>query len=42
MNIFICLIPKFSDNINLPLIAAGGIYDARSMFAAMILGAEGV
>ena len=37
-----CLIPKISDNIKLPLIAAGGIYDARSMCAAMILGAEGV
>jgi len=37
-----CLIPKISDNIKLPLIAAGGIYDARSMCAAMILGADGV
>ena len=37
-----CLIPKISDNIKIPLIAAGGIYDARSMCAAMILGAEAV
>lgn len=37
-----CLIPKISDNIKLPLIAAGGIYDARSMCAAIILGADGV
>jgi enoyl-[acyl-carrier protein] reductase II len=37
-----CLIPEVRNQIEIPLIAAGGIGDARSMMAAMILGAEGV
>ncbi len=37
-----CLIPAVSDKISIPLIAAGGIYDARTMLAAMILGADAV
>lgn len=37
-----CLIPNVRANIEIPLIAAGGISSGRSMYAAMILGAEGV
>ncbi|MDA8535532.1 nitronate monooxygenase [Flavobacteriales bacterium] len=37
-----CLIPKISDDINIPVIAAGGIGDGRAMLAAMCLGADGV
>jgi enoyl-[acyl-carrier protein] reductase II len=37
-----CLIPKVRDAISIPLIAAGGIADGRSMMAAFALGAEGV
>lgn len=37
-----CLIPLIAKNINLPLIAAGGISSGKSMFAAMVLGADGV
>ena len=37
-----CLIPMISEIIKIPLIAAGGIYSGRSMFAAMVLGADGV
>lgn len=37
-----CLIPMISEIIKTPLIAAGGIYSGRSMFAAMVLGADGV
>lgn len=36
------LIPSVADAIDLPLVAAGGIGDARSMLAAMVLGAHGV
>jgi enoyl-[acyl-carrier protein] reductase II len=36
------LIPQVRDSIKIPLIAAGGIVDAKSMLAAMILGADGV
>jgi enoyl-[acyl-carrier protein] reductase II len=36
------LIPLIRQNINLPLIAAGGIASGRSMLAAFALGAEGV
>jgi enoyl-[acyl-carrier protein] reductase II len=36
------LIPAVRDAISLPLIAAGGIADGRSMLAAMVLGADGV
>jgi enoyl-[acyl-carrier protein] reductase II len=37
-----CLIPKIADEVNVPLIAAGGISDGRAMLAAMCLGADGV
>lgn len=36
------LIPLVRDSISIPLIAAGGIADGRSMLAAQILGAHGV
>ncbi len=38
----LCLIPNVAKNVDIPIIAAGGIYDARSMMATMILGAQGV
>lgn len=38
----LCLIPAVRKAIHIPLIAAGGIADGKSMLAAMILGAEGV
>ena len=38
----LCLIPDIAKEINIPLIAAGGIVDGRSMLAAMILGADAV
>ena len=37
-----CLIPDVANAISIPLIAAGGIVDGKSMLAAMILGANGV
>jgi enoyl-[acyl-carrier protein] reductase II len=37
-----CLIPMIADVVNTPLIAAGGISSGKSMFAAMVLGADGV
>lgn len=37
-----CLIPAVSDALDVPVIAAGGIGDARSIVAAFALGAEGV
>lgn len=37
-----CLIPKIAKEINIPLIAAGGIGTGRAMLAAMNLGADGV
>ena len=37
-----CLVPEVAKVINIPLIAAGGIIDGKSMLAAMILGADGV
>lgn len=37
-----CLIPEVSNSIDIPVIAAGGIGDGRSMLSAMILGADGV
>ena len=36
------LLPLVADRVDLPIIAAGGICDARSAAAAVILGAEGV
>lgn len=38
----LCLIPAVRDKINIPLIAAGGIADGRSMLACIALGAEAV
>lgn len=38
----LCLIPSVRQNLSIPLIAAGGIYDARTMLATMILGADAV
>ncbi len=38
----LCLIPMICDAVDVPVIAAGGIADGRSMLAAMALGAEGV
>ena len=37
-----CLIPLIKKNINIPLIAAGGISSGKSMLAAMVLGADAV
>jgi enoyl-[acyl-carrier protein] reductase II len=36
------LLPMVADAVDLPIVAAGGICDARSMAAAFVLGAEGV
>lgn len=36
------LLPLIADHVDLPLIAAGGMCDARSAAAAVVLGAEGV
>jgi enoyl-[acyl-carrier protein] reductase II len=36
------LIPMVKENIQIPLIAAGGIANGRGMLAAMVLGADGV
>ncbi len=38
----LCLIPAVVDRVDIPVIAAGGIYDGRTMAAAMALGAHGV
>lgn len=37
-----CLIPMIAEKISVPLIAAGGIGNGKSMLAAMALGADGV
>jgi len=37
-----CLIPKIADEVNIPVMAAGGIGDGRAMLAAMCLGADAV
>ena len=37
-----CLIPNVSENVHIPVIAAGGIGSGKSMLAAFSLGAEGV
>lgn len=37
-----CLIPMIKEQVNIPVIAAGGIASGRSMLAAMALGADGV
>src|SRR5258708_17256 len=36
------LVPQIADTVNVPVIAAGGIADARGVVAAMVLGAEAV
>jgi enoyl-[acyl-carrier protein] reductase II len=36
------LLPLIAERVDVPIIAAGGICDGRSMAAAMVLGAEGV
>src|SRR5260370_4282157 len=36
------LVPQIIDNVDVPVIAAGGIGDARGVVAALALGAEGV
>src|ERR1700733_14088101 len=36
------LVPQIADTVNLPVIAAGGIGDARGVIAALALGADGV
>jgi len=38
----LCLVPAVADAVQIPVIAAGGIHDGRSMAAAMALGAHGV
>jgi enoyl-[acyl-carrier protein] reductase II len=37
-----CLIPMLQEKLDIPIIAAGGVYSGRSMLAAFALGAEGV
>lgn len=37
-----CLIPSLKERIDIPIIAAGGVYSGASMLAAFALGAEGV
>jgi enoyl-[acyl-carrier protein] reductase II len=36
-----CLVPQVADAVRIPVIAAGGIADARGLLAALCLGAEG-
>lgn len=38
----LCLIPSVRQVVGIPVLAAGGIYNGRSMLAAMVLGADGV
>ena len=37
-----CLVPEVVDAVDLPVIAAGGLHDERSLLAALALGASGV
>jgi len=37
-----CLIPQLVDSVKVPIVAAGGVADARGLVAAFALGAEGV
>lgn len=37
----LCLVPSVSEAVDIPVIAAGGIYDGKSVLATMLLGAEG-
>lgn len=41
-NTTFCLVPLISQNVNIPIIAAGGISSGKSMLAAMVLGADAV
>ena len=36
------LVPQVADNVNIPVVAAGGANDGRSLVAALVLGASGV
>ena len=36
------LVPQVADRVSVPVVAAGGIADARGIVAAFVLGAEGV
>ena len=38
----LCLIPSVVQSVSIPVIAAGGIYNANTMLATMLLGASGV
>lgn len=38
----LCLVPMIKQLVDIPVIAAGGIYSGKSMLAAMALGADGV
>ena len=38
----LCLVPQATDAVRIPVIAGGGIVDARGLMAALALGAEGV
>jgi enoyl-[acyl-carrier protein] reductase II len=38
----LCLVPQLADALEVPVVAAGGIADARGLVAALVLGAEGV
>ncbi|MGH7884670.1 MAG: NAD(P)H-dependent flavin oxidoreductase, partial [Thermodesulfobacteriota bacterium] len=38
----IALVPQVVDNVSIPVIAAGGIMDARGIVASLVLGASGV
>lgn len=38
----LCLVPAVCDAVEIPVVAAGGIGDGRSILAAMVLGADGV
>ena len=37
-----CLVPEVVDAVSIPVIAAGGLHDARTLMAALALGASGV
>ena len=37
-----CLVPMIAEDVDIPLIAAGGISNGKSMLAAMVLGADAV
>jgi len=38
----LCLVPQTTDAVDIPVVAGGGIVDARGLVAALALGAEGV